>query len=270
MSEFFRNKQVLITGASRGLGAEFARQLAALGARLILAARSREDLEAVCRSLEEAHGAKCALFAADLSLPGAAGALHRQIEASGLHVDILINNAGFGKWGRFESHDAETYARMVELNVNSLVGLTRLVLPGMLERGHGGILNLASNAAFQPVPYMSVYAATKAFVLNFSLSLWAEYRSRGLHVTALCPGATDTPFHEVAGAHRDKLWGMMPPEPVVRKGLQALEENRPFVVPGRLNALAAGLVRWAPTRLLLTQTEKMMRAQAEPSGSQKN
>lgn len=264
MNAFFRDRWVLITGASRGLGAEFARQLADLGAKLILSARTAEDLEAVCRLVRGQSGAECSVFVADLSLPGAAEQLFSEVRSSGLNVDILINNAGFGKWGRFELHDVQTYTRMVELNVNAVTALARLVLPEMLERGQGGILNVASNAAFQPVPYLSVYAATKAFVLNFSLSLWAEYRRRGIHVTALCPGATDTPFHEVAQARRDKLRGMMSPEPVVRKGLQALAKNRPFVVPGRANAIAARLVRWIPTRLLLSQTEKWMRAQAEP------
>jgi len=261
--DFYAGKTVLITGASRGIGAEFARQLAHRGARLLLTARSEEDLQNLARSLEAETGLQSQVYRADLSRPGAAAELYRRITAGGHQVDILVNNAGFGRWTRFDTTDLSLYESMIELNVKSLVALTWLVLPEMLRREAGAILNVASNAAFQPTPYFGVYAATKSFVLNFSQSLWAEYRGHGIHVTALCPGATETHFHEVAGADLSKMPLVSRPEEVVRIGLRALERNRPYVVSGKLNALMARMVHFVPARRLLIFAEKAFRSQVE-------
>ena len=188
----------LITGASAGLGVEFARACAARGEALALAARRRERMEALAGEL----GGEAHVFAIDLAEPEAAVSLLNEIEAEGLQVDVLINNAGFGGGGRFAEISFERQRDMVRLNVGTLTELARLVLPGMLERGRGAILNVASTAAFQPGPNMAVYYASKAYVLSFTEALHEELKGKGVRVSALCPGPTDTEFFEAAGYRR--------------------------------------------------------------------
>lgn len=240
---------VLITGASAGLGVHFARQLSATGARLVLVARRKDRIEALAAELGNARAVTL-----DLAAPGAAEALLADIAAQGEHVDCLINNAGFGLHGNVAGHDPRRLREMIDLNCGVLTELTRGVLPGMIERGRGGILNVASTAAFQPGPGMAVYFATKAFVLSFSEALHHEVRGTGVHVTALCPGPTRTEFGEQAGFEPrlgeafDRLSAQ--PGPVVAAGLAGLTANKAIVIPGALNKVGAQGSRFLPRALI--------------------
>ena len=264
----FTNKNVLITGASMGIGAEFARQLAAQKANLLLTARSTARLQNLAEQLTQEFAVQVRVYPQDLAAPGAAQKLFDRIQQEQVPVDVLINNAGFGKWGYFEEYDASVYAEMINLNVRALVELTRLFVSQMLANGEGAILNVASNAGFQPVAFLNVYAATKAFVLSFSEALWAEYRHRGIAVTALCPGATVSNFHAVANANSEIVKKFDPVEMVVAKGLQALLAGKPSVVTGWLNWVAARSTRLFTRRFLAKLTYRMFRPKsaADPSG----
>jgi short-subunit dehydrogenase len=232
----------LITGASAGLGAEFARQCAARGETLVLVARRRERLEALAAELGNAHAVD-----ADLEAPGAAARLLAEVASLGLHADTLINNAGFGLAGRFATLPAERQTAMIDLNVRLLTELCRLCVPDMAERGRGGILNVASTAAFQAGPNMAVYYATKAFVLSLTEALHQELKGKGVKVSALCPGPTVTEFFEVAGAGNSRLARMgADAESVVRAGLKGLDRNRAIVIPGIANTIGAQANRILP------------------------
>jgi short-subunit dehydrogenase len=232
----------LVTGASAGLGAEFARQCARRGDALVLVARRRERLEALAAEIGDAH-----VLPADLEAPDAAAQLLAEVERLGLHVDTLINNAGFGLVGRFERLPADRQTAMIDLNVRLLTQLCRLALPGMVGRGRGYVLNVASTAAFQAGPHMAVYYATKAFVLSLTEALHQEVKGTGVHVTALCPGPTVTEFFDVAGAGNSRLARMgADAQSVVRAGLKGLERNRAIVVPGVANRIGAQANRILP------------------------
>lgn len=242
----------LITGASSGIGAAFARALAKAGKQLILVARSEDKLEALAASLRAEQGATVTVIPADLSLPECGRRLAAEVARQGLVVDLLINNAGFGAAGAFAKQDPARNAEMIQLNVSAVVDLAHAFLPAMLERGHGGILNVASVAGFQPLPQMAVYAATKAFVLSFSEALWAETRGRGVQVTALCPGPVDTAFFEATGTPELRKAVpkglMMTAEKVAAEALAALAAGRPVVVPGAGNKLLSTVPRLLPRR----------------------
>ncbi len=233
----------LITGASAGLGAEFARQCAGRGEALLLVARRRERMEALAAEL----GGEVHILAADLSAPGAAAQLARDTEALGLHVRALINNAGFGLAGRFATLPPDRQREMIDLNVAALTELSRLFLPRMLARGRGGILNVASTAAFQAGPNMAVYYASKAYVLSLSEALHQELKGTGIHVTCLCPGPTRTEFFDVAGV-KGKMFERMSADAagVVRAGLRGLDRNRAIVIPGVANRIGAFSNRLLP------------------------
>jgi len=246
-----RVETALITGASSGIGEAFARQLASLGKHLILVARSEDKLKALAGELSARHGIRTHVLVADLSRPAAATSLFAATERLGWTVDLLVNNAGFSKAGEFTELAFDIQADMVRLNVNTLMEMTRLYLPAMRQRRRGGVINVASNAAFQPVPYMSVYAATKAFVLHFSEGLAEEVCGDGVTVMALCPGATATQFWTVAGAWEDRLGAMQSPDEVVTEALRAFERRKPCVTPGFGNRLVAFLSsRLGPRRLV--------------------
>ncbi|MGZ8283565.1 MAG: SDR family NAD(P)-dependent oxidoreductase [Allosphingosinicella sp.] len=233
----------LITGASAGLGAEFARQCAARGEDLVLVARRRDRLDA----LNAAIGGRAHVLVADLSLPDAAVGLVNAVEAEGLAIATLINNAGFGLAGRFAQLPLERQREMIDLNIRTLTELCRLVLPAMLERRAGAILNIASTAAFQPGPNMAVYYATKAFVLSFTEALHHELKATGVRVSALCPGPTATEFGEVAGVNSPMLSRFTAPAPgVVRAGLRGLDRNKAVVVPGLANKASSQASRLLP------------------------
>ena len=232
-------RTALVTGASRGIGEAFARHLAALGKDLVLVSRSEDQLRSLGEELSSRHGVQAHAIAADLARPASAASLYRQVEALGVQVDFLVNNAGYSKAGEFTSLGLDAQADMVRLNVNTLMELTRLYLPAMRQRRCGGVINIASNAAFQPVPGMAVYAATKAFVLSFSEAVAEEVASDGVRVMALCPGATDTDFWNVAGVWEERRTSMPSPDEVVAAGLRAFEQGRSFFVPGFLNRVVA-------------------------------
>ena len=236
-------KVALITGASAGLGVEFARQLSARGHRLVLVARRKERLDALSRELGNARA-----IAADLSKANAAAKLMGDLEAAGEQVEILVNNAGFGLIGQFAELDAKRERKMIDLNAGALTDLCRAVAPQMIARQSGGILNVASTAAFQPGPKMAVYFASKAFVLSLSEALHEELKPHGVRVTCLCPGPTRTEFGDVAGFGGNGMFdrvAMESPE-VVKAGLDGLDKNRAVVVTGLVNKIGAASTRFAP------------------------
>lgn len=247
----FAAKSVLITGASSGIGEEFAHQLAAKGANLVLVARRAAVLEKLAQQLRSAHGITVSTIAKDLARPEAAAELVAELHEANLQVDALINNAGFASYGTVAEADAAHLAQEIQLNVGTLVGLTTLLLPEMINRRSGAIINVASTGAFQPLPRMAVYGATKSFVLSFTSALWEENKKTGVRILALCPGATETPFFDntgdqaAAGKKRD-------PAQVVHTAFEALDAGKPSVVDGAGNALAARVgVRLMPQRLVM-------------------
>jgi short-subunit dehydrogenase len=255
----------LVTGASSGLGKEFASQLAARGHDLVLVARSRDRLEAVAEEITRAHGVKAHVVVRDLAQPDAGRAVARELADRSLTVDLLVNNAGFGTAGRFEEIAAERDHDMLMVNVVALVDLTHALLPGMLERGTGAVLNVGSTAGYQPSPYLTVYSASKTFVLNFSLALRQEYRGRGIRVTALCPGPVETRFFEVIGTRNAAVAGSFTtPEPVVRSALKALDRDRAYVTPGFGNAVMAHLNPRRPRTLVAWVGERICRKALQP------
>ncbi len=250
----------LITGASAGIGEAFARRLAADGTNLMLVARSETKLHALAGELSGKHRVRAEVIAADLSAPGAAQGVWQEAARRGLSVDLLINNAGFGTYGTFDSLPMARETEEIMLNITALVELTHLFLPAMLAQHSGAVINVASTAAFQPVPYMAVYGATKAFVLSFSEALWAEYKPHGLRVLAFCPGPVNTAFAETAGTH---LAGKGPAaESVVQVALQALSRGRSYVIPGGSNYRQSWGSRLLPRAAIAQISERMMRPQA--------
>ena len=236
-------KVALVTGASAGLGVEFARQLSKRGHRLVLAARRKDRLDELAKELGKARA-----VAIDLSKKDSAARLLADLEANGETVDLLVNNAGFGLIGRFAELDAKRERQMIDLNVGTLTDLCRAVAPQMIARKRGGILNVASTAAFQPGPKMAIYFATKAFVLSLSEALHEELKPHGVKVSCLCPGPTRTEFGEVAGFGGNGMFdkvAMNAPE-VVKAGLDGLEKNKAVVIPGLINKTVAVSGRFAP------------------------
>lgn len=237
----------LITGASAGLGVEFARQLSARGHRLVLAARRKDRLDALAGELGNAR-----TIAIDLAEKGSAQRLMAEIEGGGDEVELLINNAGYGLTGSFAELDAGRQREMIDLNIGTLTDLCRAIAPGMIARKAGGIINVASTGAFQPGPRMAVYFASKAYVLSFTEALHEELKPHGIHVTALCPGPTKTEFGEVAGIADNGMIARLAMEagPVVAAGLKGLDRNHAVVVPGLINKIGAASTRFTPRPLL--------------------
>ena len=200
----FSGKNVLITGASSGIGLAMAKDFANRGANLILTARSEDKLMQLAKDLS-GKGIKTHVFIEDISLPNSAQKLFNQVNAAELEVDVLVNNAGYGRWGNFDECPMEDYENMVHLNITSLTELSYLFVDQMVKRGSGGIINVASTAAFFPIPYSAVYAATKAYVLSLSEALNFEYSKKGVHVMAVCPGATESKFINVATENSERL-----------------------------------------------------------------
>jgi short-subunit dehydrogenase len=234
----------LVTGASVGLGAEFARQLAQRGNDLVLVARDRGRLEALAKELDASHGAKAEVLAADLTdLEQLAS-----IEARVRNVDIVVNNAGFGTFGKFHELDIETEVREINLNVTALSRLTHAAADAMASRGEGGILNVASLAAFQPGPNNAIYSASKAFVYSFSQAVHEEMRGTGVAVTVLCPGFTRTEFQERANVPANEVPNFLWHEPpqVVTCGLDALAKNKAVAVPGAMYKVLGAFSSMAP------------------------
>lgn len=262
----FGGKQVVITGASSGIGAALARRFAADGAELMLVARRRERLEVLAeelRTVGTAHptlppGIVVRIHVADLCETAACDGV---LEAAGSKVDVLVNCAGVGEYGEFAAHDLSALEHMMRLNMHALVRLTRGVLPGMLERRSGWVLNIASLAGFQPTPYMAVYGATKSFVLDFSMALWEEVRKRGVHVACICPGPVATEFFDRGGyveRRADFTKKAADPASIAELAYAALVRRRPVVIPGMSNKLAAFLQRFAPLKLVTRVSAKLL------------
>lgn len=250
----------LITGASSGLGAEFAAQLAARGHDVVLVARSGDRLEAEARRIRADHCVNAQVIVQDLAEPDAAQRIKTELDARGLHVDLLVNNAGFGTCGRFEEIPAARDHDQLMVNVVALVDLSHALLPGMLANGRGAVVNIASTAGFQPSPYFAVYSAAKTFVLNFSLALRNEYRRRGVKVLAVCPGPVPTGFVEAIGNEKAASFGaMLPADRVVRTALRALDRDRAYVTPGLGNAVSAHLMPRRPRALVAAISERVTR-----------
>ncbi len=259
MAYIYTGKTALITGASSGIGAEFARVLAGRGMNVVLVARSEGRLTALAENLHARHGVRAEVVAADLSRAGAAAALHAETEKRSRQIDMLVNNAGFGTYGPFETLDAGRDHEEVMLNVAAVVDLCHAYLPVMAQRGEGAVLNVASTAGFQPTPYMAVYGATKAFVLSFSEALWAEYRGRGVRVSALCPGPTTTPFFDVVGSEEGTVGVRRTVAQAVATGLRAVEASRPSAVDGLANTLLAQTARFTPRAVMALLSRQTLR-----------
>lgn len=258
---------IVITGASSGLGAVFAEQLADRGRGLVLTGRDRPRLEAVKqRVLSIAPDADVELVVGDLATEAGLADLVGRLD--GRPIDLLVNNAGYGTYGPFADTDPAREQGMIGVNVAALVALTRAVLPGMIARGSGGILNVASTISFQPAPYQAGYGATKAFVLSFSQALWGETRGTGVTVTALCPGPTATGFVDALSAdvsHVGLYKHLAAPEPVVRAGLRGFDRGRAVVVPGWRNKLLALSGRVSPGWVSALVAARMLKPAGEPA-----
>ncbi|MFC4637657.1 SDR family NAD(P)-dependent oxidoreductase [Deinococcus hohokamensis] len=246
----------LITGASSGIGEALARQLAARGANLILVARSEDKLRALAGQLQQQYGVQAQVVAADLTRPDAGEQLERELNARGLQVDLLVNNAGFGGFSEFWTQDPRDIQNMIALNIAALTDLTRRFLPGMVQRGRGRVLNVASTAAFMPGPLMAVYYASKAYVLSFSEAVNEELRGTGVRVTALCPGPVETGFQAAADLDQSRLLSgpnrvaMLSADEVARLGVEAMLRGQAVMVAGRINQLQTLLPRLLPRSVL--------------------
>lgn len=254
----------LITGASSGIGEAFANALAAKGNDLILVARSQDKLEAIAQRLQSQHNIRAEVIVQDLTQSDGASNVFQKVDHLGMTVDTLINNAGFGDYGAFGKSDRTKQLDMIRLNILALTDLTHLFLPSMVDHKRGHIINVASIAAFQPMPYLSVYAATKAFVLSFSEALWAEVKADGVKVLALCPGPTDTEFFKVANfsdSMNEQSPQSMTPEAVVQEALKAMTEDTPNLVNGGpLNQFIVNLSRFIPRSAMVSLLEKQFRS----------
>ena len=254
------NKTVLITGASGGIGREFAYIFAQKKYNLVLVARSKDKLDQIAKDCTTLYGIKTTVFTHDLSNPESAELLYQDVQENRISIDVLINNAGFGQFGPFAKSDLTKNMEMINLNVTTLVALTSLFVRDMVARNQGQILNIASTAAFQPVPNFAVYGATKAFVLSFTEALHYELKDTKVSVSVLCPGPTSTGFEQAADMKDSKLFksGVMDAKTVAKIGFNGLQKNKMTVVPGLKNKVLATASNMTPSRdLLVWITAKM-------------
>lgn len=254
----------LITGASAGIGEAFAHELAARQMNLVLVARSQAKLIRLAEDLQAKFGIQVEVVAQDLTEPDAPAQVFEVVKQQGQVIDLLINNAGFGDYGPFAERSLQEQSGMVKLNVLALVELTHLFLAGMQQRRSGGIINVSSISGFQPIPYLSVYSASKAFILYFSEALWAENRSKGVKILALCPGPTKTDFFSRAEMEQNvKLMEQQTyedPQDLVQNALKALAAGKSWLVTGSLrNHAIVNANRLAPRQLLVQALEKQFR-----------
>ncbi|MDZ8104639.1 MAG: SDR family oxidoreductase [Nostoc sp. DedQUE12a] len=245
----------LITGASSGIGKAFAQELAARKTNLVLVARSEDKLNQLAKELKEKYKVQVDVIPKDLTEANAAAGVFDAIKTKGLTIDLLINNAGFGSYGDFAESDGERQVKIVQLNILALVDLTHKFLPIMRQRRSGSIINVSSITGFQPIPYLSVYAASKAFILSFSEALWAENRQYGVRILVTCPGPIETNFFAEANfppalaGSTEKVYSS---EEVVRESLKALEEWQPTVIIGDVTTqIRSILARLVPRKVLL-------------------
>ena len=259
-----KGQTALVTGASAGIGVDLAECFAKDGYDLILCARTESALRDVADRLAGAYGVKVTPIVADLGALDGGAKLAAEIAAKGLGVDVLVINAGYGHAGAFTSSDRATQLGMIDLNDRALVELTHIYWDGMLAKGRGGVLNVASTAAFQPGPLMAIYYASKAFVLSFSEALWEEARGTGVKVSCLCPGPTVSKFRERAGTGKTRLGkdsAVMASMPVAQQGYDGFQNNRRVVITGARNAFMARLTAFVPRATLL----KIVRGMQSPA-----
>ncbi|MGC9526692.1 MAG: SDR family NAD(P)-dependent oxidoreductase [Limnospira sp.] len=256
-------KKALVTGASSGIGETFARELASRKIELVLVARSRDQLDRLASELGGKHGIQVQVIAQDLTEPNATQVVFDTVAGGGETVDLLINNAGFGDYGAFETRSLDKQMQMVQLNVGAVVGLTHRFLSAMKRRNRGAIVNVSSISGYQPLPYLSVYSATKAFVLYFTEALWAENQNSGVRILALCPGPTESNFFEAAEfpeSFRGAGNSLTPAEAVVKDALAALEKEGSSLVTGGLsNQIIVNLPRLLPRDTIVGLVEKQFR-----------
>ena len=258
----FSGRTALITGGSRGIGLELAKLCAAEGANIVLVSRDRKALDDAVSAIKETEPKALVIpFVKDLSTPGAGRELWEEMLSQGVPIHILINNAGFGMLGYYPALDAEREAQMLQLNMISLAELTRFAVKDMLERKWGRILNIGSTAAFQSVPYFAAYAASKAFVLSYTEALAEEVRGTGVSVTCLCPGPTETGFFDAANMRPSRQMGMLTPDVVAKKGMEALLKGKSLVIPGFINKMVASASRFSLRSMVTKFAGKSMKSQ---------
>lgn len=261
----WQGKWALITGASAGIGAAMARELGAGGTNLVLTARRGDRLTSLATELRDKHKIRTLACVADLALPLGAQQIFSFTEEKQIAIDLLVNNAGFGAYGEFHKVALDRLVEMTKVNVTAVVQMTHLYLPGMIARKSGDILIVASTAAFQAVPYISTYAATKVFDLHFAEGLAEEVRPYGIHVCALCPGSTETEFFQVAGQRNHTQRAPESAEKVARVGLAALAAGKTSVISGFTNWLGAETVRLVPRRMVARIVAGMFRQKEKPA-----
>jgi uncharacterized protein len=259
MSDRWRGKWAIVTGASAGIGWALAEQLAAGGANLVLTARRVDRLQKLAADLSQKHGVKTEVYSADLTHPEAPEDILEFTKTKGIETELLVNNAGFGAFGYIQEIPLEKLLEMVQVNCAAVVHLTRLFIPEMVERKHVDILIVASTASFQPVPFNSVYAATKAFDLLFAEGIAEEVRKFGVRVCALCPGPTTTEFQQVAHQPDRPMKVNETAEKVARVGLKALVAGKSWVISGAMNRVMMESERLVPRGLVARMAAKMMR-----------
>lgn len=268
MIRSYKGITALVTGASSGIGKSISRELARQGAHLVLVARNSRKLRQEATDLKARYRVRVWTFDTDLSQKENCENLYRFTQNSQITVDMLVNNAGLGHYGAFTDHSAEDLELMMGLNVEALIHLTRLFLPGMKERRKGGVLNIASTAGYQPLPYLSVYAATKAFVLNFSEALWMECQKYRVRFFCVCPGNTLTNFHQIAGIAKQRIFFSASARDVAHFALKKfLKDSRPTGIFGFWNKLMIYAQRLVPRAFVIFCTNLMYRPSAIPKKS---
>src|SRR5580693_1500926 len=255
----WHGKWALITGASAGIGTALARELAAGGTNLVLTARRRDRLTGLAAELSAKHNIRTLACVADLAQPLGPQQIFSFTEEKNIAIDLLVNNAGFGAYGEFHKVRLDRLMEMTQVNVTAVVHMTHLYLPGMIARGSGDIMIVASTAAFQAVPYITTYAATKSFDLLFAEGLAEEVRHHGVRVCALCPGPTESEFLDVAGQRPHTRRPQETAEKVARVGLRAVAAGKSSVISGFTNWLGAESVRFVPRPMVTRIAGRMFR-----------
>lgn len=259
----FPYQSALITGASSGIGKAFAYALAQKNVNLILTARSEEKLSQITSDLISKFGINVSYIVADLADSLSVGKIGDELKKKKVTINLLINNAGIGKWTNFLEQTEQSYMDMIQLNISSLVSLTHMVLPDMIKNKNGGVINIASTGALQPCPYVAVYCASKAFVLSFSESLYGEYQEKGITVTAICPGNTQTNFQTVANANTTGMT-YESPEEVVKQSIEALLSRKNNKIIGFNNVLQSFIPRFLPRKTVISIVKNMMNKKVNP------
>ncbi|CDH46510.1 SDR family NAD(P)-dependent oxidoreductase [Candidatus Contendibacter odensensis] len=257
--EDYRNSWALVTGASSGIGREFCLQLAPLGVNLVMVARREQQLKELAGELEARHSIRTLVLVKDLSQPSAAGEVRQAVNTVGICPRILINNAGFGRWGRFEATSADVYQQMIQVNVGAVVDFCHTFLPDLVTFPSSVIINVSSGAAYQPVPFMATYAATKAFVHSFSQALYGEWKERGVLVKTLIPGPTATEFDAKAGAYASAIQERGNPSEVVQVALKSLTNDSPLAVAAKGTYKQRFFAGLFPASIVIREVAKMFR-----------